>query len=175
MGIAVRSTPSSLDQLLGLLARCSLPPAADRSRRLSAPRGSPGPWLGIVRLKRTMPAGSLCDAGLMRRAPGTRPPNASARPSRPCTGLPIRRGTPPEDAETLRLGTVDSRAFIAVLPSFPHVCIPAAAWGGGLHTSAQLCVDPSIYLLFITHVAGLSRRRTGDSGDFSNYDCDDVE
>ena len=88
-GVCSRSSPSSLDQLFGLLARCSLPLVADESRRLSAPRGSPGPWLGIVRLERTMPAGSLCDAGLMRRAPGTRPPTLRHGPSRPCTGLPI--------------------------------------------------------------------------------------
>ncbi len=60
---------------------------------MSAPRGFPGPWHGIPRapfVLRTfpplsggnpkygrgegMPAGSLCDAGLMRRAPETGPP-----------------------------------------------------------------------------------------------------
>ena len=107
-GFRSRSSPSSLDQLLGLRARCSLPPAADRSRRLSAPRGSPGPWLGHPPLdgafvRRLAPpsilergdcgweylAGSLCDAGLMRRAPGTRPPTLRHGPSRPCIRLPI--------------------------------------------------------------------------------------
>ncbi len=60
---------------------------------MSAPRESPGPWHGIPRapfVLRTFPphsggnpkygrgegmsAGSLCDAGLMRRAPETGPP-----------------------------------------------------------------------------------------------------
>ncbi len=89
---------SSLDQLLGLHSGCSLPPAADRSRRLSAPRAVSRPLAGHPRetplhlplergeekslappsiLERGvegMPAGSLCDAGLTRRAPGTGPP-----------------------------------------------------------------------------------------------------
>ena len=39
---------------------------------MSAPRRFPGPWHGI-RSER-MRAGSLRDAGLMRRSPGTGPP-----------------------------------------------------------------------------------------------------
>ena len=53
LGYAVRSSPSSLDQLLGLHSGCSLPPAADRSRRLSAPR------LGLPALGWASPAHSL--------------------------------------------------------------------------------------------------------------------
>ena len=59
--------------------------------------------------------------------------------------------------KTLWLGTVDSRAVAAVLPSFPHVCIPAAVWVGGLHTSAQLCVDPSIMMYILLRMFALSR------------------
>ena len=74
----------------GLLSGCSLPPAADRSRRLSAPRAVSRPLAGHpprTCFARPRPlrfskgantggclAGSLCDAGLTRRAPGTGPP-----------------------------------------------------------------------------------------------------
>ncbi len=76
---------------------------------MSAPRESPGPWHGIPRapfVLRTFPprsggnpkygrgegmsAGSFGDAGLLRRAPGSWASHASARPSRPCTGMPFR-------------------------------------------------------------------------------------
>ena len=46
LGYAVRSSPSSLDQLLGLHSRCSLPLAADEGRRLSAPRAVSRPLAG---------------------------------------------------------------------------------------------------------------------------------
>ena len=88
-GVAVRSSPPPWIRPLGLLSGCSLPPAADRSRRLSAPRevsrplaGHPRGLASLVRapfdsrkgLIGWTPAGSLCDAGLTRRAPGTWPP-----------------------------------------------------------------------------------------------------
>ncbi len=121
---------------------------------------SPGPWLGIPRGLASLvrapfdsrkgligwtPAGSLCDAGLTRRAPGTGPPTLRHGPSQPYDGHPIRRGTPPEEAETPRLvGAALDRVFLV---GFAFACsrlIPVAAWVGGLHTSAQHCVDPSI-------------------------------
>ena len=87
-----------------------------------------------------MPAGSLCDAGLTRRAPGTGPPTLRHGPSQPYDGHPIRRGTPPEEAKTLRLvGAALDRVFLV---GFAFACsrlIPVAAWVGGLHTSAQHC------------------------------------
>ena len=61
---ACRSALSSLEGLWGLLACCSLALAADRGRRLSDSRVVSRP------LARRLSAGSLCDAGLMRRAPG---------------------------------------------------------------------------------------------------------
>ena len=70
--------------------------------------------------------------------------------------------------KTLWLGTVDSRAFIAVSPSFPHVCIPAAVRVGGLRTSAQRCVDPSIMMYILLRMLVLSRG-------ILNYDCDDLK
>ena len=49
MVVAVRSAPPSLDQLFELHSRCGQPPAADRRRLVSAPRGFPGPWQSIPR------------------------------------------------------------------------------------------------------------------------------
>ncbi len=109
MVVAVRIAPPSLDQPFGLHARCGLPPAADRSRRLSAPR------VGLPALGTASPR-PLCPSDISpaqrgkpevrkrgryagwlvrrRRAPAARSGNsashASARPSRPCTGMPFR-------------------------------------------------------------------------------------
>ncbi len=62
---AVRSSPSSLDQLLGLHSLCSLPPAADRSRRLSAPRlGLPAlGWASPADLLRSSAPPSILERG----------------------------------------------------------------------------------------------------------------
>ncbi len=95
--------------LPGLHSRCSLPPAADRSRFMSAPRtglpalgtASPRPLCpsDISPAQRGKPwdEGGGTDAGwlaLRRRTYAPRSGNfsshASARPSRPCTGFPIR-------------------------------------------------------------------------------------
>ena len=44
---------------------------------------------------------------------------------------------------TLRLGTMVDRAFIAVLPSFPHV-IPVAVWNEVCTRLRSTMFDPSI-------------------------------
>ncbi len=103
----VRRPPSIRPR--GLLSGCSLPPAADRSRRLSAPREVSRPLAG-------RPSRPLCPSDIspasggnprfeegvrdarwlaVRRGTdasrsGNWASHASARPSRPCTGHPIR-------------------------------------------------------------------------------------
>ncbi len=78
-----RGSPFGVRRLLGFALAGSSRAVASLLRRAGADVcrlhvRSPGPWLGIpahsLRLCAGMPAGSLCDAGLTRRAPGTRPP-----------------------------------------------------------------------------------------------------
>ena len=178
MGIADRSSPPSLDQLSGLLSRCSLPLAADKSRRLSAPRVVSRPLAGHTPRTRfacarpfrsergveRMPAGSCCDAGLMRRAPGTRPPTLRHGSSQPYTGLHVRCGTPPEDAETLRLGAAFDRAFVVdgclhVLTFDPGGCSDL----GSAHVCAALCRFVDL-VLNIIHMYHYSQARTCMAG-----------
>ncbi len=86
-GAAVRIALPSLDQLFELHAHCSLPPAADRRRLMSAPRGFPGPWHGIP-----APPSSFCHVVAVVTLRGTFPPRA--RPLQNCLFPRLFRACP---------------------------------------------------------------------------------
>ncbi len=173
MVVAVRIAPPSLDQPFGLHARCGLPPAADRSRRLSAPRvglpalgtASPRPLCpsDISPAQRGKPwdEGGGTDAGWLvrrRRAPAAR----SGILGLPRFGTALatlhRNAVPMRDAagvtKTLRLGAMVDHAFDAVLPSFPHVAPCGRSGQRSAHVCAALCRCRSVFK-YTTDVAGV--------------------
>ncbi len=58
--------------------------------------------------------------------------------------------------------------FMSVFAFMSSRLLPAAAWVGGLHTSAQRCVDPSIICCFYNSCRVLSSV-------FLNWDVEDFE
>ena len=149
LGYAVRSSPSSLDQLLGLLARCSLPLAADEGRRLSAPRsGLPAlgttivGWLALRRGTDASRSGNLASHASARTLPALR---RTSDPPRDAAGgredAAARHGLSP--CSSCRFCLLSSRMSPCgrLGRGSAHVC--AALWCAGRETRG------TVHLLFI--------------------------
>ena len=157
-------SPFGVRRLLGFALAGSSRAVASLLRRAGADVcrlhvRSPGPWLGIpahsLRLCAGMPAGSLCDAGLTRRAPGTRPPTLRHGP--PGLASDLRSDEGRRRRSRRRRGS--ARWSIAL--SLPFCLLssrmsPCSRSGrGSAHVCAALCRSVDLFAYITTYVAGV--------------------
>ncbi len=147
-----RGSPFGVRRLLGFALAGSSRAVASLLRRAGADVcrlhvRSPGPWLGVS-LEET-PAGSLCDAGLTRRAPGTWPPTLRHGPPGLASDLRSdegRRRRTPRRRDAARRSAV---LFVSVLPSvLTHVSLQP--FGTGVCTRLRSTVSIRRSACYIT-------------------------
>ena len=148
-GAAVRIAPPSLDQLIELLAYCSLPPAADRRRCMSAPRAVSRPLAAhpsngceLARCATQDVCAALRELCLPRFGTALPTLHRISDPMRDAAGAT-------DDGPTRRFS---QRAVYAALPSFPHA-IPVAVRDGVCTRLRSTVVDSSIWFLYYNRCA----------------------